>query len=250
MASRESKRKQPMREVKQMRERKRIENRVFDPETMLTLGWFLNNGILKSIDFPVATGKEANVYRATAGEGQHTAHFAVKIFKIETSSFLHMCEYINGDPRFKKVRHIKKSIIYAWTRKEFRNLQVCEESGVRVPHPCYSKNNVLIMDFLGVEGIPDSTLHQLGSEDPKKDCETLLGYIKKLYARGFVHGDLSEYNIIMHEGDPYLIDLGQCVSLAHPKAHSFVERDVQNVLAYFERSGVYKDEEEVLKWVR
>jgi len=252
MARRLSTRKRPRREDKQLKERKKIESEVFDRQSMLILGGFLNRGILKSVDYPIASGKEAVVFRATAGDKfeKDEEYVAVKIYRIETSDFVRMQDYIRGDPRFLGVKRAKREIVYAWTRKEFRNLEICANAGVPAPTQYVFKDNVLLMQFLGEEGIPDSLLVDVGSDNPQKDCETLLGYVKKLYEKEFVHADISEFNVMMHGDVPYLIDVGQGVLLDHPKAEEFLRRDVENILRYFRKYGVEKDLEEVVKWVR
>ncbi|MEM3555239.1 MAG: serine protein kinase RIO [Candidatus Micrarchaeia archaeon] len=252
MVRRLSKKKMPPREVKQLKERKKIESYVFDKYTLLVLWEMLNKKIIESLDYPVASGKEAVVFRATTGEkfeGEEE-YVAVKVYKIETSDFVRMQEYIRGDPRFFGVKNVKREIVYAWTKKEFRNLQICEEAGVPAPAPYIFRNNVLVMEFLGEEGIPDSLLVDVGSNNPEKDCDALLEYVKKLYKRRFVHADISEFNVLMHRDVPYLIDVGQGVLLDHPKAEEFLRRDVENILRYFRRYGIERDEGEVVEWVK
>ena len=252
MARKLSTRKRPDREDKQLKERKKIESEVFDRYSMLVLGGFLNKKILRSVDYPMASGKEAFVFRGTAGDRFQgdEEYVAIKIYKIETSNFVRMQAYIRGDPRFFGVKNVKREIVFAWTRKEFRNLQICKDAEVPAPIPYFFKDNVLLMQFLGEEGIPDSTLVDVGSDNPEKDCETLLGYIKKLYCKKFVHSDMSEFNILMHGDVPYLIDVGQGVLLDHPKAEQFLRRDVENILRYFKKYGIEKDAEEAMKWVK
>jgi RIO kinase 1 len=252
MARRLSTRKKPDREDKQLKERKKIESEVFDRYSMLILGSFLNRKVLKSVDYPIASGKEAFVFRATAGENfdRGDGYIAVKIYKVETSDFTRMQSYITGDPRFLGVKRNKSDLVYAWTRKEFRNLEICADAGVPAPEPYLFKNNVLLMQFLGEEGIPDSPLVDVGSDNPERDCETLLGYIKKLYAKEFVHADVSEFNVLMHGEVPYLIDCGQGVLLDHPKSEQFLRRDVENVLRYFRKYEIERNFDEVMKWVK
>ena len=239
MVRRESKRKMPEREQKQSKERYLIESEVFDRPTMMMLSDYIKKGVLKSVDYPIAKGKEANVFRASTPDG----YAAVKIYRIETSNFLRMADYMNGDPRFTKVKHDKRSLVRAWVAKEFKNLGICAEAGVNAPRPIAFKDNVLIMSFLGENGVPDSTLQQVGSEEPERHCDELLSIIRRLWAKGFVHGDVSEFNIIMHgePAEPYLIDVGQGVLVAHPKAREFLKRDIGNVLHYFAKYGVRRE---------
>jgi RIO kinase 1 len=75
-------------------------------------------------------------------------------------------------------------------------------------------------------------------------------YLRRLYDAGLVHGDLSEYNIVFHEGQLYIIDLGQAVTIHHPNAGEFLERDCRNVANFFARQGVETTPEELLAYVR
>jgi len=233
----------------------KLEEGVFDSQTRFTLRAFMNKGIIDGLDYPVSTGKEADVYRARAGpkfDGEG-GFVAVKIFRIATSDFQRMADYLRGDPRFARVKHSKREIVYAWARKEFRNLRLCLDAKVPAPEPYAFNKNVLLMQFIGEEGVPDSTLKDVGSDNPEKDCETLLGYARRLYANNFVHADLSEFNVLMHgypETVPYLIDVGQGVVLEHPKAEEFLARDVARILHYFKKYGVKKDLEKTLERVR
>lgn len=255
MALRLWKKKLPRREDKIMKRTLKTEEGVFDSPTLFTLYGFLNKGIISTVDCPVSTGKEADVYRAAAGpnfrgEGEFVA---VKIFRVETSDFIKMQDYMRGDPRFSRVKHSKRETVYAWARKEYRNLALCMEAGVPAPEPYAFSKNVLLMEFIGEKGIPDSTLKSLGTDQPEKDCETLLSYIRKLYGHGFVHADFSEFNILMHgypEIVPYVIDVGQGVLLAHPMSGEYLERDVRNILHYFKKYGVKKDFGEELKRIK
>lgn len=248
--ARVSKKKRPPREEKAFKEQKTIEESVFDQNVRHVVTTFVNKAVLQSVDYPIQEGKESVVFRATAGAKLGSGFVALKIYRIETSNFIHMADYIVNDPRFFGVKRRDREIVYAWTRKEFRNLQEFEKAGVLVPKAIAFDKNVLVLEFLGEEGIPDSTLQQVGSENPEKDCETLLSYVKKLFEHGFVHADLSEFNVIVHREELYLIDVGQGVPKTHPKFEEFLARDVQNILRYFKKYDVKKDEGKVLEWVK
>lgn len=250
--ARVSKKKRPPREEKTFKEQKKIEEKVFDEEVLLAISDLMNKKIVKSVDYPISQGKEAIVFRATGGENTEDEFIALKIYRIETSPFFHMQGYIDGDPRFFGVRNNKKDIVYAWTQKEFRNLKICYDAGVPAPEPICFKKNILAMEFLGEKGVPDSSLLDVGSDHPERDCELLLEYMKKLYSHNLVHADLSEYNVLMHgeEMIPYLIDCGQGVVKGYPKFDEFLERDVQNVLHYFKKYGIKKDLQKTIEWIK
>jgi len=233
----------------------KTEEGVFDHVTRQTLFEFMNRGYITQVDCPISTGKEADVYRGPAGPkiNKGKGFVAIKIYRVETSDFQLMADYVLADPRFQKVKHSKRHMVYAWARKEYRNLEICQNARVPAPKPYTFSKNVLLMQFLGEEGIPDSTLKNVGSVNPAKDCRTLLGYVRKMYKAGFVHADVSEFNVLVHnypESKFFIIDVGQGVLRAHPRSEAFLERDVQNVLNYFANLGVNKDFGETMKWVR
>ena len=69
-------------------------------------------------------------------------------------------------------------------------------------------------------------------------------YISMLYIRAdLIHADLSEFNILYDRGEPVIIDMGQSVTLDHPMARKFLERDIANVAHYFQESNVGSAEE-------
>ena len=104
-----------------------------------------SKGVIDALGGSVCTGKEANIFKAIVGEKE----LALKIYRISTSNFNAMQDYLHGDPRFGNVKGTKRAIVAAWTRKEFRNLTRAEEVGVRVPHPIAMKENILVMDLMG-----------------------------------------------------------------------------------------------------
>lgn len=232
MAMRQSKKKRPTREDKMDKNVWPLEEGVFDRASLITLSKFVKKGVFDRMDYCIAEGKEANVYRAKTLEG---GYVAIKIYRLRSPSFERMADYIQGDRRFSKVDPSPAGLIYTWTQKEYSNLKMMEDLGVRAPRPINFKNNILAMEFLGVDGIPYSTLNATGSEDPNGDYDLIFSDLQKLHAGGLVHADLSEYNILMTDSGPYLIDVGQAVLTTHPRAEEFYARDLANLRKYFSK---------------
>lgn len=241
MALRQSKKKLPPREEKVFKFESQLEEGVFDRNSLLTLEKFMKKGIIETLDYCIAKGKEANIYRASARGGGYNA---IKIYRLHSPSFLHMQQYIEGDRRFSHGSHNKQDIVFTWARKEFSNLQLMQKIGVRAPKPIAFKHNVLAMEYLGKDGIPYSTLADVGSEDPNKDYRLILKDVEKLHKGGLVHADLSEYNILMCDDGPYFIDCGQSVLVSHPSADEFYRRDLENLKRYFEKYGNFREDGE------
>jgi RIO kinase 1 len=109
------------------------------------------------------------------------------------------------------------------------------------------------MEFLGEEGVPAPILKQLPKEEITLDLyDKIVESVDKLYNEcDLVHADLSEYNVMVWNGKPYLIDFGQAVLKVHPMADEFLERDVGNIIRFFDKAGVNVPEKEaVLKWLK
>ncbi|MEM4272181.1 MAG: serine protein kinase RIO [Candidatus Bilamarchaeaceae archaeon] len=245
MARKVSKRKKPDREDFLLKERFKLESEVFDRQTLLTLSRLISKGIIKNMDYPVSTGKEANIFRATTPSG---SFLAVKIYKIETTHFMNRKEYLIGDPRFRKFRRNEMGLVYAFVQKEFKNLQICEKAGIHAPKPLLQEKNVLVMEFLGEEGLPYTPLNVLGPESIEQ-LKSILADMRKMHEAGLVHADVSEYNVLVGPS-PYLIDFGQGVVLSHPHAEKYLERDVRNIVNYFARFGFGIPIEKALKYVK
>lgn len=251
MARRVSRRKEPSREKHMIKEQLKIEEGIFDDRTIQVIGKLFTHGIISKLDFLTAKGKEADVYLADPGEKVDAQLVAVKVFRIETSSFFKRIDYIHGDPRFEKIKTDQYSIVNTWCKKEYGNLKIAAEAKVHAPKPYYFNRNVLAMEFIGSDGTPSPTLRDTRLEDPEKILFMILKDVRRLYQNELVHADLSEYNILIKDNTPYLIDFGQAVVLRHPKATEFLSRDLDNITSYFRKMyGANVTTEDALKVVR
>lgn len=220
---------------------------VFDTSTLKTLYHLANKGYIEALGGVISTGKEANVYHARGRDRE----VAIKIYRIAASNFRAMQSYIIGDPRFKNVKHDKRSIVFTWTKKELRNLKKAHAAGVRVPEPFVSRNNVLLMEFIGNNEIPVQQLRVVPlTPDQAQDAfDTTIDYIGKLYRENLVHADLSEFNILLKDSEVVFIDMGQSVTLDHPNAMKFLMRDIHNVIRFFKSRGVMADEDQIVDMI-
>jgi RIO kinase 1 len=210
---------------------------VFDQATRMVVFRFMTEGVLNEVNGVVSAGKEARVYWGKNKEGKD---LAVKIYLTSSAEFKKgMFKYIEGDYRFKGVKHDTRSLIFAWAQKEFRNLEQAFRAKVNVPKPIAVRNNVLVMEFIGKNGLSAPSLKERLPINPEKTYRQLLTYLKRLYRKAdLVHGDLSEYNIMVWKGKPVLFDMSQSVPSSHPLARSLLERDLTNVNRFFSRIGI------------
>lgn len=217
---------------------------VFDQSTLMIIYGLLNSGVLYEVNGVVSSGKEARVYWGKSTEGKD---LAVKIYLTSSADFKKgMIRYIEGDPRFKNVKRDTRSLIAVWAQKEFRNLEEAIRAKVRVPKPIVVRSNVLVMEFIGKNGVSAPSLKERAPSNPERVYRLLITYLKRLYRNAkIVHGDLSEYNIMMWKGRPVIFDMSQSVLTSHPMATFMLQRDITNVNKFFSRLGinVYSNEE-------
>jgi RIO kinase 1 len=216
------------------KEVRKIFDDVFDRATLETIYDLSRKKYFDSIEYVIATGKEGNFFRCKAGDN----FVGLKIYKIETSDFRHMGDYIFGDERFKDVRKDKLSIIEAWTRKEFKNLEEMTRAKIRVPLPIAFKRNCLVMEFVGIDGVASPKAKDKPFYNMEEKYGLICKYLSKMVSKKLIHADLSEYNILNKDEEMVIIDVGQGVSTMHPKAEEFFKRDVLNISKWFSKNGV------------
>jgi len=208
---------------------------VFDKQTLMTLYDLMTNGVIDSVMFPISTGKEGNVFYAEDEDGEP---LALKIFRTSTSTFKRVSKYIEGDPRFKGLTGNRRKMIYAWANKEYRNLQRYYEAEIPVPEPVSFSKNCLVMEFIGDENGPAPQLKDVVLEDPNDTYDEVISFIIDGYKDAhLVHGDMSEYNILMMDDQPILIDCGQAMTADHFNSKELLERDINNINRFFKNRG-------------
>ncbi len=232
----------------------KLQESVFDDATLAAVYKLVQDGYVDAFGGPVSTGKEASVFEALGGEAgerpepgsaaaneEYAREVAVKVYRINSSNFRQMREYLEGDPRFEGIANDKKAVVLAWTKKEFANLNRARKAGVRVPEPIAVQRNVLVMELVGHADDRARRLSEVDVENPETAYEVVREYMRRLYRAGLIHGDLSEYNMIIHDGELVVIDMGQAVTVHHPNAGDFLARDCENVAAFFTRQGIGVD---------
>ncbi|ASJ02966.1 hypothetical protein A3L09_06690 [Thermococcus profundus] len=222
----------------------KIANEVFDKTTKETLAYLHRRGKIEALYGVISTGKEANVFAGIDGNGER---IAVKIYRTYTTEFRRIWEYLAADPRVGYLPKDMRKLVFVWTRREFKNLQRAIKYAVRVPEPIAFRNNVLVMEFIGGEA-PAPRLKDVERELEKEDFEELynftIGVIERLWKRGdMVHGDLSEYNILIHNR-PVVIDWSQATVRRNRMSLELLKRDLRNVISYFRKRGVDTEDPE------
>jgi RIO kinase 1 len=219
----------------------KVRQDVFDEVTLLALYKLVHKGWLTAVGGSISTGKEANVFFGERGDDD----LAIKIYRIRTANFNAMSEYLIGDRRFSNIRKTRKDIVFTWTKKEFSNLNRAHDADLPVPLPLVWDRNILVMEFLGEDERPYPQIRNVELPDPDTVYNEIISFMKTLYQKAeLVHADLSEFNILFYDR-PYVIDMGQAVTRDHPKAWSFLARDITNVNRYFGSFCTVRDDEDV-----
>lgn len=212
----------------------------------------------------VKGGKEANVYRCRAHSSMGTEWVAAKVYRPrQFRNLSNDAMYREGrnllteeDGRAKAVRPrddrtgraVNKKTAFgvqvrhtSWLMYEFSTLQSLYAAGVPVPKPFSAGENAILMEYIGDENMAAPTLHEVRLEDEEAEplfAVTLQG-IATMLQKGFVHGDLSAFNILYWQGDIKLIDFPQVIDIgSNRNAHAVLRRDVTRICQYFGRYGI------------
>ncbi|REJ03877.1 serine/threonine protein kinase [Microbacterium bovistercoris] len=209
-------------------------------------------GILK-------TGKEADVFlieRAVPFDRSQRSLLAAKRYRsTEHRTFHRSAVYTEGrstrntrDTRAlaRKSTHGRAVAAAQWSFAEFEALCRMHELGAPVPYPVQVDGTEVLMEFIGHDGVAAPRLAQV--REGLDDCFAQVAEILRIFARaGLVHGDLSAYNLLVHDGRVVVIDLPQIVDLAaNPQGWDLLHRDCVNVCDWFARRGVEADPDELI----
>lgn len=217
---------------------RKLVDEFFDHRTLLAISRLMTQGQFEVLDYPISTGKEGGVFRANGPGGYR----AVKIYRIGNNVFRHLPAYVIEELRREASERDHARLIYAWTRREHSLLRRLAEAKVSVPTPYGYLRNVLVMEFVGVEGMPCPPLQEVRLSDPTGFYEALVADLRRMVRDArLVHGDLSPYNVLVREERPVLIDVAQAMESDHPGAADLLRRDVTNFARYFRRLGVDTD---------
>lgn len=210
---------------------------VFNVEVLMQLYELLRRGILKEFNGEISSGKESKVYHAIAGGGLEVA---VKIYlTVNTEIRRMMLKYIAGDRRFDGMKSNSRTLVHTWARKEYANLNAMYNAGLSVPKPILVQKNILVMTFIGEGGQRAPLIKEVPElKNPKGTYKEILEFVAKCHKKArLVHGDLSEYNVMMWNERPFFIDVSQAVPLTHPLAKELLRRDIENINRFFKKRG-------------
>lgn len=206
---------------------------VFDEHTLLVLYRLLNRNQI-SVESQIKEGKESVILSGLTKGGKWVA---IKVYRTEARDFKKIWKYLVGDPRFGRVKKGGRTVINLWCKREFKNFKIAHEAGVSCPKPLHCKENVLIMSFIGKDGMAAPRLIDIKPKNPENVYKAVLEDMKKLVKRGLIHGDLSAYNILYIK-KPYFIDFSHGTTVKNQSALELLKRDIKNINAYFSKLNI------------
>lgn len=212
-------------------------------KTPKRLAAMVEEGLVDEVIGQLMSGKEATVYVVRCGEHLRCA----KVYKeANQRSFRNNATYQEGRKvkNSRQARAMEKGSRYGrkmqeevWQSAEVDALYRLAAAGVRVPQPHICFEGVLLMDLvLDADGHPAPRLNdvEMSEELALEYHAMLVNQVVRMLCAGLIHGDLSEYNILVAESGPVIIDLPQAIDAAgNSNAAEMLERDVANLRSYF-----------------
>lgn len=203
----------------------------------------VDDGLVDEVIRQLMGGKEATVYIVRCGSELRCA----KVYKEATKrSFKQAVQYQEGRKvrNSRRARAMEKGSKYGrkqqeetWQSAEVDALFRLSNAGVRVPQPYGCFDGVLLMELLtDDDGLVAPRLSDISmsEEQALEDHAVMMQYVVRMLCVGLVHGDLSEFNVLVDEYGPVIIDLPQAVdAAANNNSRSMFERDVNNMRDYY-----------------
>jgi RIO kinase 1 len=203
----------------------------------------VDDGVVDEVLSQLMSGKEATVYVVRSGGEIRCA----KVYKEAAKrSFTQAVQYQEGrkSKNSRRQRAMEKGSKFgrkqqeeSWHNAEVDALYRLAEAGVRVPTPYGCFDGVLLMELVTYDDgdvAPRLNDVSMTAEQAREDHLTVMNDVKRMLVAGLVHGDLSEFNVLVDDYGPVIIDLPQAVdAAANNHALSMLERDVNNMTEYY-----------------
>ncbi len=203
----------------------------------------VEDGVIDEVLYPLMSGKEADVFVVRCGRHIRCA----KIYKDAVKrSFKKAVQYTEGRKvkNSRRARAMEKGSNFGrqeresvWQNAEVDALYQLSRAGVRVPEPFGCVDGVLLMELIvDDEGKAAPRLNDvaMSADQAREDHRLVMHYVMRTLCAGMIHGDLSEFNVLVDQHGPVIIDLPQAVYAANNNnAKAMLERDVQNMTNYY-----------------
>ncbi|HET8848085.1 MAG TPA: RIO1 family regulatory kinase/ATPase [Nitrososphaeraceae archaeon] len=199
-----------------------------------------NKNIITALGPQVGIGKEAEVYLAHDSLDQDRV---IKMFRLGRSSF----------KQIKRKRNVSSGI-NSWllmnietAKKEYDVLTYLRDSSVSFPNPMYRSFHCIVME--AIYGNRLSDIEKLN--DPELVLGKIINSITIAYRKGYINGDLNEYNILVNDDDIFILDWPQAVRVDTINADIVLTRDVKNILKFFSKKfGLERDSRKIINTIK
>ena len=227
-------------------------------EDLSELDAFVASAYIEDVLGVVKSGKEATVYCVRGGERLGNKLIAAKVYRsMKVRQFANASVYnagrlrARGGIRNREIRAIEnrsrigRELSFGkWVADEYETLNLLYNAGVSVPQPLQMAERIILMEYIGDEEDPAPPLTNvhLSHDEAVTAFGEIIASIEQMLACDRIHGDLSPYNVLYHEGRTRIIDVPQAVDARfNPNALDLLDRDVENICRHFERFGVRGD---------
>ncbi len=216
---------------------------------------FFDDGWIDEVIRQVKSGKEADVYMCRAGGRAAVPFVAAKVYRpLERRGFRNDSVYRDGSlermKRRQRVAAMKKTsfgrevLFGSWLYHEYETLRALHAGGARVPQPLAVGDSAIVEEWIGDEDGAAPHLRQvrLPHADAPELFEGLISEVRLWLSLDVVHGDLSEYNVLVWAGGLTVIDFPQAVDPRFNRnAYALLARDIANICRHFGRYGIERD---------
>ena len=215
----------------------------------------IGQGLVAGVLGRVKSGKEATVYCCEAEADAGVELLAAKVYRQrDVRRFANDAAY-NAVRLRQHNRRETRAILHKsdfgreqsfarWVADEYETLALLHRGGCAVPRPFLRSDRVIVMEYIGDDDSPAPVLAnvRLDADDARQAFEALMRNVELALACDRIHGDLSAYNVLYHDGDVRIIDFPQAVDARfNPNALELLERDLANVCGFFGRYGIDAD---------
>lgn len=224
-------------------------------EDLSDLDAFIASDYLSEVLGVVKSGKEATVYCVRGGSRLDGALVAAKVYRtMKVRQFANASVYTAGrirQPQKREARAMMRRSAFGqqvafnrWVAEEYETLNILFYGGVSVPQPLQMTERIILMEYIGNDDDPAPSLNdvELSRDETTAAFGEVIAGIEGMLACDRIHGDLSPYNILYHDGRTRIIDVPQAVDARfNPNAFDLLGRDVENICRHFQRRGIRGD---------
>ncbi|NHJ87281.1 MAG: hypothetical protein FK734_17590 [Asgard group archaeon] len=204
-------------------------------------------GVITGLVAEINSGKEASIYLAHL----RGAPLIVKMFRLQLTSHNKQKKRQTGNP-------LTRATAYATA--EFYRLNMAYRAKMHSPTPAKILNNIILMQFIGKDWQPAPQLRNVVLQDPLEMFDKIIEQLKIMYQEAkLIHGDFSEYNILVHENEPFIIDFPQAIDMSllnnrtevrYKQNIDILMKDIQAIIDYFKQEyNISSDFDEIFRYI-